>query len=60
MPSLPPVAIEDAKESPAAEAFWASMGELPRDRINEWLKDHNKTPETATKADMEEIEAYCF
>jgi recombination protein RecT len=60
MPSLPPVAIEDAKESPAAEAFWASMGELPRERILEWLKDHNKTPETATKADVEEIEAYCF
>lgn len=81
MPSLPPVAIEDAGESEEqttmsgpllkqkskeyadsarAEAFWQSMGELPRERILEWLKDHNKTPETATKEDREEIEAYCF
>ena len=55
-----PVKPKKVKESPVADAFWQSMGELPRDRINEWLKDNNKTPETATKADIEEIEAYCF
>jgi hypothetical protein len=61
VPVIEPTAKpKKAKESPAAEAFWASMGELPRDRINDWLKENNKTPETATKADMEEIEASCF
>lgn len=55
-----PVKPKKVKESPVADAFWQSMGELPRDRINEWLKDNNKSPETATKADIEEIEAYCF
>jgi hypothetical protein len=61
VPVIEPTAkSKKPKESPAAEAFWASMGELPRERILEWLKDHNKTPETATKEDREEIEAYCF
>lgn len=64
IPALPPAQAQEeprqAKESPAATEFWKAMGDLDDSRINEWLKDHNKTPETATKEDIDEIVAYCF
>ncbi|TGX66204.1 hypothetical protein E5O88_22135 [Escherichia coli] len=48
------------KESPAAVEFWAQIGELDKARVESWLTENNKTPETATKEDIDEIVAYCF
>jgi hypothetical protein len=55
-----PAKPKKVKQSPAAVEFWKAMGDLDDSRINEWLKDHDKTPETATKEDIDEIVAYCF
>lgn len=64
IPALPPAQAQEeprqAKQSPAAAEFWAQIGELDRARVESWLQENNKTPETATKEDIDEIVAYCF
>lgn len=64
IPAISPAAARDEpkkpKESPAAVEFWAQIGELDRARVESWLTENNKTPETATKEDIDEIVAYCF
>jgi recombination protein RecT len=63
IPALPAAAHDDPKkpkESPTAVEFWAQVGELDKARVESWLTENNKTPETATKEDIDEIVAYCF
>ena len=62
IPALPPAQEEprQAKQSLAEVEFWSQLGDLDRARVKSWLTENNKTPETATKEDIEEIVAYCF
>lgn len=64
IPALLPAQAQEeprqAKQSSAAVEFWSQLGDLDKARVESWLTENNKTPETATKEDIDEIIAYCF